>query len=502
MSSRTIKTLRYLGDVYDAVPIRIRVGDTTYVIAQDPLKPQEPKLDLPPVEIDPEAAEEIAKELGREEAPTKEKADPGAGFESRKAPIEPLREEQIAEYLKPLMDSLTKEIQTYLQAVGIQISGEIRPVAMEYDGLDLLAPLDTGNFSGLPRTELQFDFEINLPLPEGEEVEKTVEFEGGFFERLYGRMVYHINEAIKGTQELKEIIFYFCNRPFVAPADDAEELLASIAFLQNDTEARPGELASVPKEEATEEDKLEWLKAFINRLNEGEYMRFLKERVHKEKGGEWKGWKDSSLFLQLVDALTNQRVLTKQQQDTIHDLVDKLGDSGYQKLVQEAFNPSAEKKNTPAANKQAVVDAVLTFTKHEGYKGKVHVGTDSETGKIIARIDSPYPIVYIFSKRAGGTPTFEEASTQICNYTWTVREDVDKVRELLTVVLDLTEAAQNSVDEGLSKEREELSEEQALVRKVLKEQKKERAKKEQEEAPSAEEPPKEKPVGDEEVFPK
>ncbi len=481
MRRTKLKALRYRGDVYERVPTQVRFKGAIYVQAADPLKQDAPKIDLP--QWDDKAQEhkqKIVEELGEDQA-EKQQERPGEEFESQQAPVEPLKEELVQKHLDPLISSLKAEIDKYFAAADIKRSGEIVPVALEYDGLDMLAPLNAGNFSGLPRTDVQFDFAVNLPTPKGEQEKES----------FVDRLVQNVRQVIKGSQQLQELIFRFCNYAFVATGGaDAEELLLTIAFLQNEVEARPGELASVPAEEADEEDKLDWLKLFIRRLNEGEYMRFIRQRVHKSV------WDNPNTFLQLAEALQEQRIITSQQLDTIKELVSNLDQSAYKDLVQEALNPAAGSADNPAVLKDTVKKAVHDLTRHEGYTGDVHIGIDEEEGKIIASIDSPYPMVYIYEQKAGGKVELVEAATDICNYSWSVKT-ADDAEELLTVTLDLAEAAGRSIDEGLSQKSEKVSSKQELYRKLMKlEEEESQKKKEEEEAP-----PKERPVSDEELMP-
>jgi hypothetical protein len=464
MAKSPPKLLRYNGTVYEQVPLRVRYAGKTYVIAQNPMAPGPAELTLPAVpSFDPAAGQQMGKEMGQEVAPEIEKTAPVMELQKQL-----VKEEDIKKTIQPMIDALNDEAQKYLAAVGVKTSGDFTIEAIERDGLDIKVPIHTGNFAKMPtETAVYFDFMVKLPGAEdveeqarGEQVAPGKKRPPGewtkgehlFIDKLWSAVentLDSVSKRLDGSKALQEISVGLCDKFLMSKPRQAESLLESVAFLQNVPKVEAGELQSIPEGEPGSEDSKAWLADFLMKLREGNLEKITSQRYHM-----------SNLFKrdqlrEVLEVLGAERILAKQIVDTANAVLDTFADDGeYAEWVGALLKGD---KSAARMSREKVEQAVRALAAHEGYKDSapVRIGTDPDTGNVIAKIDVPGNLTYVFRKSAGtAPPQFLEAEAELCGFKWVVTSTQDAM-QLLTAVADVAEAAQNSADPSLSEDREE-----------------------------------------------
>ncbi len=470
MAKQPPKVLRYAGIEYEAVPLLVRYAGQTYVIAQDPLARDDAAISLPALPPDKGQGRQLGQELGQEQAGPLQGGERDPDIPILPTELQLIEEEDVKKALQPLIDAINTEAQAYLQAVGLQTSGDFVVDSIERDGLDLKVPIKAGNFARIPGdADVYFDFMVELPGAEeleeearGDTVEEgTPKPPGSWWKGehlMMDKLAYGVvnvlrglGEKLKGKKALQEVAVSLCGSFMISPSKSAESLLQSAAFLQKVPKVEPGDLISVPEGEPGSEDSLAWFASFLTRIRKEEYQRTIRERFPQAQ------WLKPGIMREITTVLVEGRKITQENADTVAAIIDSFANDGeYAQFVADVLE--GKPGGGARASREAVERAVRQIVAHEKYKDSapVHIGTDPSSGDIVARVENP-SMSLVFRKGAGGsaTPQLMWAEVELCGFKWKVTSAQDAAR-LFTAKADIVEYKENAIDPSLNQEQKKL----------------------------------------------
>lgn len=365
-------------------------------------------------------------------------------------------DEEIANAINWMAETVKASATEFVTSYGLDVR-EARLLAVEEDGLDVAAQVDTGNFKG----DAFFVLDYGVTFPKNrktQEVSEDAEEEPKFLQQLASG-IYNVDKASHDKRP-QEVILHICRHNFVPAMNDLDGFMKSMAFLQKGpVDARPGTLREIPKEDASEEKLKQWASAAIKKM--------ATERFEREVGIQFsqgaKNWGDRKFFDEVLTEAVSQRVLTQQFVNKLQDTLDKLtgnDDEKFRDLVREALQEKHGEGVT--AMDKTVKNAVQQLTKHEDYRGDVQYGVD-ENGDIVASIEAPYPFRFIF-QRAGMNVRLKEAQMSFCDWRWVTKSPAGAV-QLVSADLELAHAYKRAVNPSLSQSRKEM-EQREMYKKV------------------------------------
>jgi hypothetical protein len=377
-----------------------------------------------------------------------EQSDEAAQAQQRRDLQRYLTDENLAKWIGGLADDIKDHAADFLSSAGLNVSSA-RLTAVEEDGVDVAAQVDSRNFKG--DNYFVLDYSVKFPRQKGKEVPlpEEAEAEPEFIQQL-ARNILNVNKA---SYKIQEIIFHLCAHNFVPSMNDLDSFLSSMAFLQNgDVRAQAGALREVPKgvEEGDAAAKIAWAQKVIKQVIEQDYE---KEVGFRFPSGA-KNWGDRPFFDKVLQEAATQKLITQGMFNKLTETLDEVTDNDPEKfrdLVREVLR--GKEGEAVTAMQKTVERAVQQLTKHEDYRGSIKYGVD-EDGDIIAAVEAPYPFRYIF-KRSGKNVMLKEAQMEFCDYTWATTSQ-NGARRLISANLELAHAFKRAVNPSMSQSRKEM----------------------------------------------
>ena len=474
MASRPTKhSVKYKGVVYEAVapPSVVKFKGATYdVVALPPVihfngALYEP-VDLDQLKVaaddpgsiletlrdakDPAGGAKAPKSRVPEVDPFDVKPEPQEGDYPDLPPLTGV--EDVAKALEPFLGHLYSEVNATLDKHGITKSGEVALEADEADGVDMQVAIAAGAFSALSNTKLTFDYKVDLPQKDLDKLDKRIP--GASEQGFAGNLLLNLNSLGKGTTTLQEVVFYFCKHGFASDTKTMAPLLTAVGTIQK-SKAHAGPLIEIPVEKASDFDKLEWAKEVFKLIIEKDMNQDAGVKLWRKEE-----WGKVTTMKEVVKGLGIKNILKSNQVSMLNGVLNDLTAQEYAEMIRDVLTPTSGGEQFTL--KKGVEDAVKGLTKHEHYVGKVRFGVNDD-GSVSAAIDSPYPFQYTFEQLKGGKVKFIDASTEICDFSFSTTTE-DHAKKLLTATLDLADAYARTVNPSISENKKEADKDMLFLR--------------------------------------
>lgn len=304
-------------------------------------------------------------------------------------------------------------------------------VSLDSDGVELSFVVTDGELGkgAFNNPSVIFDYVIKAGESSG----------GSFWEGFKDAIDKGLGYHLKGFA-VSQVIFDFCDHYFGAEPSTRhyDELLSAVSFLQKGlSDVRAEKRLEIPKESADVEVVRDWVKAVLVDIWEN--------RVDQNSKKPIENWQDITQVRQMIEALQKNRYINMAQSKKIIDYLTTLQGVPYTDFIKEIENEATGKSPKKVSIKASIERAVRQLTAHEQYSGEVRYGIDEKTGHMVAGINAPYQMQYIFDKQPGGRLKFLEAGMNICNQTLLVNTEAN-AKGLLSSNLTLAEAYKAAVN--------------------------------------------------------
>jgi len=356
----------------------------------------------------------------------------------------------LAEHVKDandLVEKAAEDARKLLTKHGVKAVEANPLLSVDSDGVELAFFVNSGELvkGAFNNPAVIFDYALKA----GESSEGS--FWEGFKDAIGKGLGYHL----KGFSVV-QVIFDFCNHYFGAEPGSRhfDELLSAVSFLQTGiADIRAEQRLEIPKDSADVEVLRDWVKNVL--------LDVLENRVDRNSKHPVENWQDKTQVKQMIVALQKNRYINQAQAKKVNDYLDTLQGTAYKDFIKEIEDEAAGVAQKKVSIKSNIEKAVRALTSHEQYTGEIKYGADDKTGNMVASINAPYKMLYIFEKMPGGKIKFLEAAMNICNQTLIV-DTADDAKDLLSANLTLAEAykaAVNVEDRRTRKTQKEFTEE-------------------------------------------
>jgi hypothetical protein len=318
--------------------------------------------------------------------------------------------EKHVEELDDAYKDIDKAAKKMMNKVGIRNAHLLKEgLVQTKDGADLIYNIETNS---LPGAKLRFDFTID-----------HLENFKTFITRPYLKK-FNVNE----------VILEYCDHSFVAnDVSQMSQLMKSVGLLQGELKSRSREdLGRFTKDEA---DRVDYALGMVQKL-----IAFSEVDAGDEDLGDLDNPKYVvNYFIEHQDRLA----VTDEVLNLLEDVLSKIPAEEWKKRVEE-YKEDLVSKSPRVPSRKLVEEKIQDLTSHERYGGKVAVDYTRD-GRLVAAINAPYPILYIFNREPGAQIKLDEVAMEFCHNTHLAVNE-SEAKQLISANLDFAEAYETAAN--------------------------------------------------------